>query len=61
MDHYRRIYFEAINIAANERQKGFNMLKKLENILTYTAKEEDFKDVVSFTVVIFTQNGLKPS
>ena len=49
-DKYRRIYFEAINLivaSINNRflQKGFNMLQKLETVVT-TVKQTQISDVV---------------
>ena len=54
-DHYRRIYFEAIDlitatIDSRFQQKGFSMLQKLETILTTQQRQgsEVVKEVVTF-------------
>ena len=54
-DHYRKIYFEVIDLVTSAikdrfEQKGFQMLQKLETVLTVQQPQQSdmIKDVVSF-------------
>ena len=57
-DNYRRIYFEAIDLIASAignrfNQKGFNMLQKLETILT-TAQQSQIMDTLTEVVEFYS-------
>ena len=57
-DHYRRIYFEAIDlitatIDSRFQQKGFSMLQKLETILILTTQQYQGSEVVKEVVTFY--------